>query len=41
VKITINGSATDATVISVDEKSGKMTVKVEGQRKKRRSPSPT
>jgi protein involved in polysaccharide export with SLBB domain len=31
VKITIKGSATDATVVSVDEKSGKVTVKVEGQ----------
>jgi len=35
VKITINGSATDATVVSVDEKSGKVTVKVEGQREEK------
>ncbi|HKB65068.1 MAG TPA: hypothetical protein VKC61_04370, partial [Pyrinomonadaceae bacterium] len=35
VKITINGSATDATVVSVDEKSGKVTVKVEGQKEEK------
>ncbi len=35
VKITINGAATDATVVSVDEKSGKVTVKVEGQREEK------
>ena len=32
VKITISGSATDATVVSVDEKSGKVTVRVQGQK---------
>ena len=32
VKVKINGTATDATVVSVDEKSGKLTVKVEGQK---------
>jgi hypothetical protein len=32
VKITINGTATDATVVSVDEKAGKVTVKVQGQK---------
>jgi len=32
VKVTINGSATDATVVSVDEKAGKVTVKVQGQK---------
>lgn len=33
VKITINGSATDATVLSVDEKAGKVTIKVLGEKK--------
>ena len=32
VKVTINGSATDATVVSVDEKAGKVTLKVKGQK---------
>ena len=31
VKVMINGSSTEATVLSVDEKAGKVTVKVEGQ----------
>lgn len=31
VKVTINGSATEATVLSVDEKAGKVTVKLPGQ----------
>ena len=35
VKVTINGSASDATVVSVDEKSGKVTVKVEGQKEEK------
>src|SRR5260221_467297 len=35
VKVTINGAATDATVVSVDEKSGKATVKVEGQKEEK------
>jgi len=35
VKITINGSATDATVVSMDEESGKVTVKVEGQKEEK------
>ena len=35
VKITINGSATDATVVSVDEKSGKATVKLQGQKEEK------
>ena len=35
VKVNINGSATDATVVSVDEKSGKVTVKVEGQKEEK------
>jgi len=32
VKVTINGSLTDATVVSVDEKAGKATVKIQGQK---------
>jgi sRNA-binding protein len=32
VKATIDGSATDATVVSVDEKSGKVTLKIQGQK---------
>ena len=32
VKVTISGSATEATVVSVDEKSGKVTVKIQGQK---------
>ena len=35
VKITINGFATDATVVSVDEKAGKVTVKVPGQKEEK------
>ena len=32
VKVTINGSSTEATVVSVDEKAGKVTVKIQGQK---------
>jgi hypothetical protein len=32
VKVTINGTASEATVVSVDEKAGKVTVKVAGQK---------
>ena len=32
VKVTINGTASDATVVSVDEKAGKATVKIQGQK---------
>ncbi len=32
VKVTINGTSSDATVVSVDEKAGKATVKVQGQK---------
>jgi len=32
VKVTINGAATDATVVSVDEKAGKVTVRIQGQK---------
>jgi sRNA-binding protein len=35
VKVTINGSAKDATVVSVDEKAGKVTVKVQGQKEEK------
>jgi sRNA-binding protein len=32
VKVTLNGSSSDATVVSVDEKAGKATVKILGQK---------
>ena len=32
VRVTINGSSTEATVVSVDEKAGKVTVKMPGQK---------
>ena len=35
VKITIKGTATDATVVSVDEKAGKVTVKLDGQKEEK------
>lgn len=35
VKVTINGSVADATVVSVDEKAGKVTVKISGQKKEK------
>jgi protein involved in polysaccharide export with SLBB domain len=35
VKVTVNGAATDATVVSVDEKSGKVTVKIQGQKEEK------
>jgi ribosomal 50S subunit-recycling heat shock protein len=35
VKITINGSAVEATIVSIDEKAGKATVKVTGETKER------
>ena len=38
VKITINGAATDATVVSVDEKAGKVTVKLPGQKEEKTVP---
>jgi len=31
VKVASNGSLTDATIVSVDDKSGKVTVKLQGQ----------
>lgn len=35
VKIMVNESATEATVVSVDEKLGKVTVRVQGESKER------
>lgn len=35
VKVTINGSTAEATVVSVDEKAGKVTVKIAGQKEEK------
>jgi sRNA-binding protein len=35
VKVTINGSAVEATIVSIDEKAAKATVKVQGETKER------
>jgi hypothetical protein len=35
VKVTINGSLVEAAIVSVDEKAGKVTVKVQGDTKER------
>ena len=35
VKVTAGGSAVEATVVSVDEKSGKATVKIQGQKEEK------
>jgi len=32
VKVMLNGSSSDATIVSVDEKAGKATVKIAGQK---------
>jgi len=32
VKVTMNGVSTEATIVSVDEKAGKATVKIQGQK---------
>ena len=32
VKVNLNGSSSDATVVSVDEKAAKVTVKIQGQK---------
>jgi sRNA-binding protein len=32
VKVTMNGTATEATIVSVDEKAGKATVRIQGQK---------
>lgn len=35
VKVTINGAAVDAMIVSIDEKAAKATVKVQGETKER------
>ncbi len=35
VKVTIKGAAVEATVVSIDEKAGKATIKVQGETKER------
>ena len=35
VKVTINGAAVEATVVSIDEKAAKATIKVQGETKER------
>jgi hypothetical protein len=35
VKVTINGSVVEAAIVSIDEKAGKVTVKVQGETKER------
>lgn len=35
VKVTINGSAVEATIVSADEKAGKAVIKVAGETKER------
>lgn len=35
VKVTINGAAVEATIVSIDEKALKVTVKVQGETKER------
>lgn len=35
VKVTVNGAPVEATVVSIDEKSAKATVKVQGETKER------
>ena len=35
VKVTINGAAVEATVVSIDEKAAKATVKIQGETKER------
>jgi uncharacterized protein YcfL len=32
VKVTINGSTAEATIVSVDEKAGKATVRIQGEK---------
>lgn len=38
VRVTINGRSSNATVVSVDEKSGKVTVKLDGQTEEKTVP---
>jgi hypothetical protein len=35
VKVTVNGSAVEAIIVSIDEKAGKATVKIQGEIKER------
>lgn len=35
VKVAINGATTEATVVSVDEKAGKVVVKIQGQKEEK------
>ena len=35
VKVTINGAAVEATIVSIDEKASKATVKIQGETKER------
>jgi len=35
VKVTVNGAAVEATIVSIDEKAAKATVKVQGETKER------
>ena len=35
VKVTINGAAVEATIVSIDEKAAKATVKIQGETKER------
>lgn len=35
VKVTINGSAVEATIVAIDEKAAKATIKVQGETKER------
>lgn len=35
VRVTVNGSSAEATVVSVDEKAGKATVKIQGQKEEK------
>lgn len=35
VKVTVNGSAVEATIVSIDDKAGKAVVKVAGETKER------
>src|SRR3954469_3011370 len=32
VKVTVNGTSSEATVVSIDEKGGKATVRIQGQK---------
>jgi sRNA-binding protein len=38
VKVNLKGSSTEATVVSVDEKAGKVTVKIAGQKEDKTVP---